>query len=149
MEPQVKELIEQSDLLLAMAQKEPERFGDYSFIVFPAAKGYEGFLKKMFFDLGFITESDYLGKRWRVGKALNPFLEPEIRHESVYDRIAAYCGGSELADFLWETWKSCRNTVFHYFPNEKNIVGLEDAKNKLEMIKKAIAEATKSCMIKR
>ena len=27
-------------------------FDDYSFVVFPAAKAYEGFLKKMFLDLG-------------------------------------------------------------------------------------------------
>jgi len=46
-------------------------FHDYSFIVFPIAKAYEGFLKKMFFDLGFITEEDYRGKRFKKqGKCL-------------------------------------------------------------------------------
>ena len=54
-------------------------FHDYSFVVFPTAKAYEGFLKKMFFDLGFITEEDYRGKRFRIGKALNPFLEKNLR----------------------------------------------------------------------
>ncbi len=62
-------------------------FHDYSFVVFPAAKAYEGFLKKMFLDLGFITNEDYLGKRFRIGKALNPFLEERLRdRESVYDQ---------------------------------------------------------------
>jgi hypothetical protein len=145
MEPLVQELIDQSKLLLEMSEKEPGRFKDYSFVVFPAAKAYEGFLKKIFFDAGFITESDYLGNRWRVGKALNPFLEKEIRYESVYDKIVSRCGGNELADALWETWKTCRNLVFHFFPKEKNIVSLDGARQKLEMITAAITKAIKEC----
>lgn len=145
MEPLVTELIDQSYLLLEMSEKEPGRFKDYSFVVFPAAKAYEGFLKKVFFEAGFITESEYLGSRWRVGKALNPFLDKEFRNESVYDRIVARCGGTDLADMLWQTWKSCRNVVFHFFPKEKNIVSLVSAREKLEMISGAIAKAIKEC----
>jgi len=66
-------------------------FSDYSFIVFPAAKAYEGFLKKLFFDLGFITEEDYYGKHFRIGKALNPSLPKELRHNGAYDKIVSRC----------------------------------------------------------
>jgi hypothetical protein len=149
-EGDLQELLSQSFLLLELSEKNPSYgFHDFSFVVFPAAKAYEGFLKKLFLDLGFISEADYLGKRWRVGKALNPFLEKEIRNESVYDRIKAYCGGGDLGDILWETWKGCRNSVFHFFPNEKNVVSLEDASIKLDMIIAAMDQATEECRLPR
>ncbi len=145
LEKDVKELLDESFLLLKLFEEESGKFKDYSFVVFPAAKAYEGFLKKLFLDKGFITKDDYYGKRFRIGKALNPSLDKDVRNESVYDKIVEYCGGKTLADFFWETWKSCRNTVFHWFPNEKNIVTLPEARAKLEMIVKAIDEAYKEC----
>lgn len=148
LENDVQELLEESFLLLKLFEEESGKFNDYSFVVFPAAKAYEGFLKKLFLDNGFITEEDYFGKRFRIGKALNPYLEKEIRNESVYDKVVAYCGGKTLADLFWETWKSCRNVVFHWFPNEKNIVTLPEAGQKLEMIVRAIDEAYKACHTK-
>ncbi len=123
-------------------------FDDYSFVVFPAAKAYEGFLKKMFLDLNFITEEDYYGKRFRIGKALNPSLEKELRHEGVYDKIVNYCGGRELADKLWDTWRLSRNLTFHWFPNEKNAITLPEAGRRIEMIVEAIDMAFKECKIK-
>src|SRR6266508_1592441 len=54
-------------------------FEDYSFIVFPAAKAYEGFLKKLLFDLGFINSSQYSGEHFRIGKSLNPNLPLRYR----------------------------------------------------------------------
>jgi hypothetical protein len=124
------------------------KFHDYSFIVFPAAKAYEGFLKKLFFDLGFITENDYSGKRFRIGKALNPDLPKEIRNDDwVYEKIVTYCGGSELADKLWDTWRISRNLVFHWFPNEKNALTLPEAQSRLSQIIDAIDSAFKECKI--
>ena len=109
-------------------------FHDYSFVVFPTAKAYEGFLKKMFFDLGFITEEDYRGKRFRIGKALNPFLEKNLRNrESVYDKLVKYCNGKELADKLWEAWTSGRNLIFRWFPEEKKAVSFKEAEEKMRL----------------
>lgn len=124
-------------------------FHDYSFVVFPIAKAYEGFLKKMFFDLGFITEEDYRGKRFRIGKALNPFLEKDLRgRESVYDKIVKHCGGKELADKLWEAWTNGRNLVFHWFPEEKKAVSLTEAEEKIKLIIEAMDMAFLECKIK-
>lgn len=121
---------------------------DFSFIVFPAAKAYEGFLKKLFLDMGFITKSDYFGKRFRVGRALNPSLERKFRTENVYDKIVGFTGSRELADRLWETWKESRNLVFHWFPDEKHALTFDEAQVRHEMIIEAIDEAFKECKIK-
>jgi hypothetical protein len=124
------------------------KFDDYSFVVFPAAKAYEGFLKKLFFDLKFITEEDYYGKHFRIGKALNPSLPKELRREGVYDKIVQYCGGTQLADDLWEAWRLSRNLTFHWFPNEKNAITLTEAGERVEMIVHAIDVAFEGCKIK-
>ncbi len=124
------------------------QFHDFSFVVFPAAKAYEGFLKKLFLELNFITEDDYYGKHFRIGKALNPSLSKEIMREGVYDKIVKYCGGKELADILWETWKESRNLIFHWFPNEKNTITLREAGDRLAMITHAIDQSFKECKIK-
>lgn len=144
----LQELLKESVLLCDRVSTWDEKFHDYSFIVFPAAKAYEGFLKKMFLDLGFITMEDYSGKRFRVGKALNPELERGLREsEGVYDKIVEYCGGVALADRLWETWKICRNLIFHWFPNERNAITLEEAKERVEDVITSIDMAFEGCKI--
>lgn len=125
-----------------------KEFNDYSFVVFPAAKAYEGFLKKLFLDLKVITEEDYYGKHFRIGKALNPSLPKELRREGVYDKIVKYCQGSNLADKLWDTWRLSRNLTFHWFPNEKNAITLSEAGERVEMIINAIDQSFKECNIK-
>lgn len=125
-----------------------DTFDDYSFVVFPAAKAYEGFLKKIFLDLGFISQEDYFGKHFRIGKSLNPSLPKELRREEVYSKIVNYCGGKKLANDLWETWRVSRNLVFHWFPNEKNAITFEEAVIRVNMIINAIDSAFEECKIK-
>lgn len=123
------------------------QFDDYAFVVFPAAKAYEGFLKKMFLDLGFINDEDYFGKHFRIGKSLNPSLPREVRRDEVYGKIVKYCGGHELADDLWETWRVCRNLTFHWFPDQKNAITLLEAIGRVEMIINAIDKSFEGCRI--
>ena len=148
-EDDIKELLREAQLLYDKASAWEEKFHDYAFIVFPAAKAYEGFLKKLFLDLGFISEDDYYGKRFRIGKALNPSLEANLRRESVYDKLVNFCGGPSLADKLWETWKYSRNLVFHWFPKEKNAITLLEAKDRLGMVIDSLDAAFKECKIER
>jgi len=105
-------------------------------------------LKKFFFDLGFINQDDYFGKRFRVGKALNPALEKKYRNESVHVKLADYCGGVELADRLWDTWRTCRNLLFHWFPKEKRAISFEESKEKVEKIINSIDAAFRECDVK-
>lgn len=130
-------------------------FHDYSFVVFPAAKAYEGYLKKLFFDLGFINESDYTGKRFRIGKALNPFLEERFRDsESVYDKVVRFCGktntkkGKDLADLLWNAWTNGRNLIFHWFPEDKKAISFSEAEDKIKLIIEAMDKSFEGCKIK-
>lgn len=145
-EEDLQELLKESFRLLRFPW---EKYHDYSFVVFPAAKAYEGFLKKLFLDLKFITEDDYYGKHFRIGKALNPSLPREIRNEHwVYKKVTNYCGGSELADKLWDTWRLSRNLVFHWFPDEKNAITLSEAEERINLIIEAIDSAFKECRIR-
>ncbi len=142
-------LLRESVLLIEKVEKWDKKFHDYSFVVFPAAKAYEGFLKQIFLDRNFIDEKDYYGKRFRVGKALNPSLEKRLRkRESVYDKIVEFCGGRDLADKMWHTWKVCRNMLFHWFPNEKNAIGFPTAKKRVSLVIETIDETFKKCKIK-
>lgn len=152
----LQELLKESLLLLrtlkGMGADLPggrKSFHDYSFVVFPAAKAYEGFLKKLFLDLKFINDEDYYGKHFRIGKALNPSLEKEIRRQGVYDKVVHFCQGHGLADKLWNTWKESRNLLFHWFPNEKNAISLDEAEEKISMIIDAIDDSFKECKVQK
>lgn len=153
MEEDLQELLRQAIVLVETVEEwqksgKGKKFHDYSFVVFPAAKGFEGFLKKLFLDLGFISEDDYFGKRFRIGKSLNPSLDRIRRARyGVYDKVVKYCRGNELADAMWETWKLCRNQLFHWFPNEKHVVSFTDAKNKVQLIFDTVDLAFKECKV--
>lgn len=122
-------------------------FTDYSFVVFPLAKVYEGFLKKLFLAIGAITESQYNNDRWRVGRALNLELEKEFRHvESVYDRIVAHAG-VEIADEMWRVWKRGRNQVFHFWPGRSEPLSLEKAKEIGREIETVMEKSLEECKI--
>lgn len=142
----LKDLIRESSILINEVESWEEKFHDYAFVIFPAAKAYEGFLKTIFHDMGLISDGDYFGKRFRVGKALNPALEKRYREkESVYDRLVDFCQGKELPDVLWETWKEGRNLLFHWFPNERNAIDFAEAKEIFNKILMAMDLAYVGC----
>lgn len=143
------ELLLESYKLAEISAKWENEFHDYAFIVFPAAKAYEGYLKGLFLEKGFISEEDYYGKRFRIGKALNPSLEKRLREkESVYDKIVQYCSDKALADNLWNVWKNSRNVIFHWFPNEKNSISYDEAVDRVKQIIGAFDMAYHQCKIK-
>ena len=147
LEEDLQELFLEAIELDKNVAKWDEKYHDYAFVVFPAAKAYEGFLKKEFFNRGFISKDDYYGKKFRIGRALNPSLENIYRHESVYDKICNFCGGKELADRVWDTWRLGRNLLFHWFPEEKNAISFSEARDRLMYIFATMDEVFKECKI--
>lgn len=89
---------------------------DFSYLVFPFAKLYEGFLKKLFLDAKIISEREYHSDHFRIGKALSPNMVRQLADRSAYKQITDRYG-DQLAARLWHTWKEGRNLVFHYFPH--------------------------------
>jgi len=144
----IQESLKLSVQLAEVSAEWSRRYHDYSFLVFPAAKAYEGFLKNLFLDMGFISKEQYKGKRFRIGKALNPHLDKKYQDDGwVYDEISKYCGGPDLADTLWKTWKESRNVLFHWFPDEKNVVTHNEAVERLLAIIGAMDEVYTACEV--
>jgi hypothetical protein len=136
-----KELVRTSIELFAREERLHSFFSDYSFVVFPMAKAYEGFLKKYFYDLQFITLEMYNGKRFRIGRSLNPDIHPDRRDTDwVYGNLADLCG-ADVARQLWDTWLLCRNQIFHFFPDKEKRLNLQEAGIYLEKLAQAMEEA--------
>lgn len=140
-----QDLIRQSLYLIEDEEKKSRALSDYSFVVFPAAKAYEGFLKKLFFDLGLIDRNQFSGERFRIGRALNPAIFKEYPQESVYEKLNRFCGGEAIPEKLWKTWKTSRNLVFHFFPEKGNLVIFPEAKKRVEEIVDAISFSFQGC----
>lgn len=136
-------LTPQQDLLIADIEtifsrlKTIDKISDFSFIVAPAAKAYEGFLKEFFFRIGLIDKYTYQSDRFRVGKTLNPSLR--YKRFSIFQKLADIDPeGEELAEKLWTAWKYGRNEIFHYFPNISQNITVNDAIERIHLILKAI-----------
>jgi len=101
-------------------------FKDYSFLVFPFAKAYEGFLKRLFLDIGFITRLDYISDHLRLGKLMSPNLTMRLGDRSLFLKIKQ-AADEELAEQIWTAWKLGRNQIFHYFPHNVKSITFEEA----------------------
>lgn len=118
-------------------------FQDYSFVVFPFAKAFEGFIKQLLLDIGAISYEQYNSDHIRIGKLLSPELSRINPRESVYQIVADYFG-VENADMIWETWKYCRNQVFHYYPHNSKYLTLNEAKERIHLILSTIKACHKA-----
>lgn len=113
---------------------------DYSFIVAPLSKAYEGYLKSFFLKLRIIDQYTYDSDRFRVGKTLNPSLR--YKRFSVFQRLAEVGeGGEELAEILWSAWKHGRNEIFHFFPNDLKNIDRDNAEERISLLLNAIIKS--------
>jgi hypothetical protein len=127
-------LVKTSVQMLDLVKQENVQVPDYGFVTFPMVKAYEGFLKKYFFETDLINEYWYTSKKFRVGRALNPDVSERNQGELwLFDDVARRCG-RDVARQLWDTWLSCRNAVFHYFPEKTQTMSLEEAEHHLNLI---------------
>ncbi|MBI2414846.1 type II toxin-antitoxin system RnlA family toxin [candidate division WWE3 bacterium] len=113
---EIRGLLEDGEKLLIECHALSGHVSDYSYLVFPFAKAYEGFLKQLFLDLGLIHEEDFYSDDIRIGRILNPiFINKDF---SVYSKLKKYSKtGEETAERLWKIWTHGRNQLFHYYPH--------------------------------
>lgn len=123
-----------------------EQYDDYTFVVFPMSKAYEGFLKYFLLKTHLINDETFNDRRFRIGRALNPDVSPRHRDEHwLYEDVVRQCSG-ELARELWETWLQCRNRIFHYFPKQRQVLTLTQAGEYLKRMQNTMHEAV-TCQI--
>ncbi|MBI2465588.1 hypothetical protein HYV64_05595 [Candidatus Shapirobacteria bacterium] len=113
--------------------KGTDHISDYSFLVAPISKAYEGYLKDFFLQLKIIDQYSYDSDRFRVGKTLNPSLR--YKRFSVFQKLSDLDqAGEEIAEQLWDAWKHGRNEIFHYFPGNVHNLTREEAENRIYMV---------------
>ena len=140
----IKGLLEDGELLVNQAKDIPHKVSDYSYLVFPFSKAYEGFLKKLFLDLGLIKEDEFYGDDIRIGRILNPHFIHE--HENVFDKITTTADdGKDFAEKLWKMWRRGRNKVFHYFPHNFRKLRYKEAVKLVEEVVNVMEDASRSC----
>lgn len=139
-----KGLILDGEQLLSELNEFDSKIHDYSFIVFPFAKSFEGFLKQFILDLGLIREDEYYGDDIRIGRILNPSYMKE--RKNVYSKICGAQQGSKvLPDRLWHIWKRGRNQVFHYFPHNFRKLSFNEALDIIHEFIAAMEETLSKC----
>lgn len=123
-----KDLVEEGLYLMNdIVRDHAYQFKDYSFLVFPFAKSYEGFLKKIFRDKNLISRLDYISDHLRLGKMMSPNLIGKLGPDSLYVKLEdGY--SKDLADKIWNIRKNGRNQVFHYFPHNTKAINFSQAR---------------------
>jgi len=119
-----KDLVREGSYLAEVTQH--KRFKDYSFLVFPFAKSYEGYLKQLFLDVGYISHLDYISDHFRLGKYLSPHLIQRLENRSIYAQIRQNAT-EDMAKRIWEIWTKGRNQVFHYYPHNLRRIDFDEA----------------------
>ncbi len=126
-----------SDIQTIRQCLQQNHISDYSFLVAPAAKAYEGYLKDFFLKVGIIDKFNYESDRFRVGKTLNPSLR--YKRFSIFQKLTdLHDRGEELAETLWDAWKFGRNEILHYFPNNLKKLTQSEAEERIALIMNAI-----------
>lgn len=145
----IKDLFEDGEIILNFVDKyrDKDNITDYSFMVFPFAKGYEGFLKRFLLDTRLIREEDYYSDDIRIGRILNPNFVKE--KSNVFNKICKSKEAREVPKKLWSVWKRGRNLIFHYFPHNFRKLEYHEAIDLINEIIDAMNSAVVNCNITR
>lgn len=145
--PQQDLLIEGDYLKDQIIEDAEYSFKDYSFLVFPFAKAYEGFLKQVFLDVGFISHLDYISNHFRLGKMLSPnMIEKLGESRSLYSQIT-HSISNEFAEEVWCTWKLHRNEIFHYYPHNLKAITFNEADKVAKKITSTMRDVYKKLLL--
>jgi len=144
--PDLQGLIADGEVLMDFAEDYRGKVSDYSYLVFPFAKAYEGFLKNLFLDLGLMREDEFYGDEIRIGRILNPnFME---NNSSLYKDLCTHKkGGEDVSKKLWKAWRKGRNQVFHYFPHNFRRLSLNEALEIVHELITAMDQSVNKCSL--
>ena len=144
----IRGLIEDGEKLVEFAQTSGSHGAtDFSYIVFPFSKAYEGFLKRFFLDLDIIKEDEYYGDDIRIGRILNPTFM--VEKQNIFEKLCSLPeGDKKLAEGLWMAWRHGRNQVFHYFPHNFRRLTFEDAFAIIQELLTAMNTAVEGCKLR-
>jgi hypothetical protein len=141
LEDEGKSLVRLSLNLLEREERLRSSLSDYSFVVFPIAKAYEGFLKQFLYAQGLIDRNQFEHRQFRIGRSLNP--DVSFRHQDefwLYDDIANACS-EDLAREMWAVWIDARNHLFHYFPDMRYKLTLEQSHILIDRMSQVMGKA--------
>jgi hypothetical protein len=145
LQPEIRELLNDGEHLMKAVERDGlvTKLADFSFLVFPFSKAYEGFLKKLFLDVKLIKYEDYYSDDIRIGRVLNPNYEHEA--QNVFSKLTNnLVDGREVSEKLWDVWKNGRNLVFHYFPHNYKRLSYTEAQDLIIQIIEAMEAAVNS-----
>lgn len=138
-----KDLIREGQYLMNnIIKNQVYQFKDYSFLVFPFAKAYEGFLKQIFKDTKLISHLDYISDHLRLGKLMSPNLIVKLGDKSLYKKIKDRVN-EDLAEKIWSNWRVGRNQIFHYFPHNLKAITFIEAETIIENLLQTMEQAYK------
>ena len=144
LEENLQGLIADGEKLVDLARPEIGAVSDYSYLVFPFSKAYEGFLKKLFLNTDVINEKSFYGDEIRVGRILSPRYRKE--HAKQFSHMCLKeTSKVDLADRLWDTWHKGRNRVFHYFPHNFRRLNYQEALEIILELASRMEEALVKC----
>ncbi|MBI4226510.1 hypothetical protein HY612_05350 [Candidatus Roizmanbacteria bacterium] len=139
-QPQKDLILEGQYVMNDVIKQNAYHFKDYSFLVFPFAKAYEGFLKQIFKDVKFISHLDYISDHLRLGKLMSPNLITKLGERSLYKKMEERVT-RDFAERVWQSWKLGRNQIFHYFPHNTKAIGIDEADKIIGQIIDTMEEA--------
>ncbi len=143
-----KRLIQLSEQLYEREERMHSAYASYSFVVFPMAKAYEGFLKTYLHKVGILPRPGYNEYKFRIGRALNPDISPQHKDEWwLFDDLEQVCS-QKVARDMWNAWVQCRNKLFHFYFDDEVPLLLPGAKKKLQQMSDAMDQAME-CFVER
>jgi hypothetical protein len=111
---------------------------DYSFLLLPIAKVYEGVLKKILVEKGVIDESVLLeNPSVNVSSYLNP-----VGNKNISNLLKDKARDKAIPHVIYSTYQECRNQILHYDQHrDSRIKSFDDAKFYQRRILDAIDKA--------
>ena len=122
-------------------EKSLHNMSDYSFLVLPMAKVYEGILKRVLVKTKILKEEDLLSNPTiNVGGYFNP-----IGNHKIFDRLKDKARDKTVPHIIYSTYQECRNNILHYDSYKDNrIKNIKDAEFYARRIMHAIDKVYES-----